>query len=230
MALFCLCLGLQSLSDDALHQLLQQWVGGSSGLSAQNASQRLLGVFGHHVHLNVYRIALLLLRKDDPLLGISNQHNLPPAFGIVHLSDRQACTINRNESLVHNIPQHLAPLWLEPEGQGVAILSHRQDLGCGVDVALDKVATHAGVGTDGALQVHLAGLHEVPEVGNAESLWGNANVELRLSEGRYSKAASINSNGVSLVAVLEKKGAGGNCKGHSGAAGRVICVELRDDF
>lgn len=193
------------LTKDALRHFLEPRDRRITAICAQNSSERLLGIFGHHINLNVHRVSLPLLCQNNSLLGVSNQHDLPPPLRVVHLCDSQARAINSDETLEDDVPQHIPVLWLESKGQGISIRCHGQNLSRCIDVALDKVAAHAGVGPDGTLQVDSAILDECTEVGYAQRLRGDADFEGVAGEGRHGEAAPIYGDGVTVVAVFEEE-------------------------
>jgi hypothetical protein len=204
-ALLWLC--ALGLCDDTLNNLFKKRDRRSVAV-AKNTAQGLLRILGHHVNLDVDGIALDLVCQDNSLLRVCNQHNLPPSLIIVDLCNSQAGSVNANVSLVHNITQSLPLLGLEAESESIAIRRHGEDLGSCVDVALDKVAAHAGVSPDGALQVHMARLNERAEVGDAQRLRGDADGEGVLGEGSNGQADTVDGDGVALVAVCEEVGSG----------------------
>jgi hypothetical protein len=145
------------------------------------SSHALLDVLANLVHLDVDIVARLLACSDDLFLSVRNQHHLPPPlWPILHLGNRKAGSINRDVALLDNVAQHGGVAGLEAEGEGVAVGRHRQDGRNGIDVALDKVAAHARVCRDGALEVDLGALLQRPQVGPAERLGSYTNLERRL--------------------------------------------------
>lgn len=197
-------LSTQSRSDDTFHHLFE---GDTSG-SAQEARQALLSVLGHHVDLDVDCVAWLLASDDNLLLGVANEHNLPPTLLVVHLGNCQAGAVKRNIALVDNVAQNSRITWSKAESQGVTVRRDGQDGGSGVDVSLDEVAAHAGVGADGSLEVDARVLRQRTQVGDAECLGGDADLEVgrRGLELSHRQADAIDGDGVAEVAVCEEIG------------------------
>lgn len=193
----------------------------------------LLGILCHHVNLYVDAIAFLLLGQDDFFLGVRDEHNLPPALGIVDGGNGQTGAVKGNEALVHNVAQNLAVLGLKAQSYGVAVGGAADNGGDAVDVALDKVAAHAGVGADGALEVDARAGAEVAEVGQAQGLGGDADGEAGArvglgGEGRGRQAHAVDGDAVAQDGVGQELGRGGQRNGEGGAAGRILLVELGD--
>lgn len=67
------------------------------------------------------------------------------------------------------------------------------------------------------------------EIGDAQSLWGDADLEAGGREGGDGEAAAVDGDGVAILAIFEEGGFGGDRDGHSGA-GLYIFVEIGDDF
>lgn len=177
MSILSLPQSLQPLIDKLRDHLLQD---SKLALGAvfEVASHALLHVLADLVDFDVDLLAGLLACCDDLLLCVCNEHDLPKPLGaILDLCDGQARSVYCYVALLDNVAQHGGVSRLEAEGEGIAVGRHGLD-GCGcVDMALDKVAAHARVCRDGALEVDLGALPQRAQVGAAECLGRAPNLE-----------------------------------------------------
>ena len=141
-------------------------------------SHTLLHILADLVDFDVDLLAGLLACCDDLLLSVCDEHDLPKPLGaVLDLGDGQACSVYCHVALLDDVAQHGGVSRLEAEGEGITVGRHGLD-GCGcVDVALDKVAAHARVCRDGALEVDLGALLQRAQVGAAERLGRAPNLE-----------------------------------------------------
>lgn len=201
-------------------------------LSLEVASHALFGVLCQDVDLDVDAVALLLLGQDDLLLGVGDEHDLPPALDVVDGGDGQAGAVEGDEALVDDVAQDVAALGLEAQGDGVAVGGAADDGGDAVDVALDKVAAHAGVGADGALEVDARAGVQVAQVRQAQRLGRDAHGEvrgLRLGgQRRRRQAHAVDGDAVAQDGVGQQRRRRRQRDRQRGAARLVLRVELGD--
>lgn len=105
----------------------------------------LLDILCRHVHLDIHRLAHGLRRRHDLFLRISNQHDFPPALLVIDFGNGQTRPIQGDKPFINHISQNVFTFGGKTESDGVAIGDLGEDGGGGVDVALDKVPSHAGV-------------------------------------------------------------------------------------
>ena len=210
----------------------------SPNLGAYVALHALFGVLGQHVDLDVDRVPGLLARHHDLLLRVGNEHDLEPAGGVVHLGDGQARAVDGHVALEDYVAQHVHGRRAEAECLGVAVLRHRLDGGRRVDVALHKVAAHAGVGPHGALEVHARPLGQGAQIRQAERLGRDADGEARLGaiaggcrgEGGRGQADAVDGDAVAQLRVGKQDRGSREADGQGGAAGGILGVELGDFY
>jgi hypothetical protein len=218
----------QSLSHQILHHLLDNRLK-STLITLKIAGHALLGVLGQDVNLDVDAVTLLLLGQDNLLLGVRDQHDLPPTLGIVHGRDGQARPVEGDEAFVDDVAQHVLVLGTEPQRHGVTIRGPACDGRHAVDVALDEVAAHARVSAHSALEVHPGALRQLAQVCQAQRLRGDADNERR--RGRRDRgrgqAHAVDGDAVAEDGTGQQRRGRRQRDGQGGAAGRVLGVELR---
>lgn len=168
---------------DELRDHLLQYGEVALRIVCEVSSHALLHVLANLVDLNVDLVAGLLARSDDLLLGVCNQHDFPPTLGtVLHFCNRQTRSIYCDIALFDDVAQHSRVSRLEAEREGVAVGRDGLDRRNGVDMALNKMAAHAGVCRDCALKVDLGALLQRAQVGATECLGSTSNLERLLVE------------------------------------------------
>lgn len=168
-----------SLRHEVLHHLLNDGLDLGLALRAQEPGHGLLGVLGEDVDLDVDAVADLLLRDDDLLLRVRDEHDLPPALGVVDPGDGQARAVDGDEPLEHDVAQDVRGPRPEPHRHRLPILRDPHDLRRRVHVPLHEVAPHPRVGPHRPLDVHLRPLRQVPQVREPQRLGRHAYREAR---------------------------------------------------
>mmetsp|Transcript_34098 Transcript_34098/g.80490 ORF Transcript_34098/g.80490 Transcript_34098/m.80490 type:complete len:261 (+) Transcript_34098:45-827(+) len=138
---------------------------------------RLLHVLGRHVHLDVHLVPRRLLRDDDVLLRVRDEHEVEPALLVIHVAHGQARPIDRDEALGHDVWQQSCGR-LHAHPQRIALGPHLLDEADVVDVPLHHVAAVAAVDGERTLQVDRRSRLQVDQVGQSQCLWGEAKASL----------------------------------------------------
>lgn len=123
------------------------------------SSHALLHVFSDLVDLDVDIVAHLFARGDHLLLGVGDQHHLPPAFwAILHFGDSQTGAIDCDITLLDDVSEDGRIARLEAECEGIAVRRDRLDRCNGINMSLYEMSAHASVRRDCPLKIDLGAL------------------------------------------------------------------------
>lgn len=215
--------------DNVVHHFLEHRA--SSAPSAVKVrGDTLLDVFPDHVHLDIDIVSLVLAPHDDFLLGVSDEHNLPPRLCIIHSSHGQRGTIEGDIAFLDNVPQYAPVARLQAVCHGIAVWSLVGNDGDGINMALDEMTAHPRGGADSSLQIDGTAFAQLGQIRAPQSLGGDADFEVVGREVGDGQACAVDADAVAQVAVVEDLGAVADGQRSSASARTRLIVldELRD--
>mmetsp|Transcript_22705 Transcript_22705/g.31458 ORF Transcript_22705/g.31458 Transcript_22705/m.31458 type:complete len:338 (+) Transcript_22705:124-1137(+) len=168
----------------------------------EDVAQRPLHQLAQHVHLHVHLVPQAFAGNNNVFLGVSYQHEVEPSFSNICFANSQACPINGNEALGHDVP-HQLPRDSHPHPERVPLRPHLQDRARLVHVALDEVAGVPRVRRQGPLQVHPLARFKQGQVGPTQRLRGKPDTEAFVVKFNNCQTHTIYCNGSTIISPIK---------------------------
>ncbi|KXT11098.1 hypothetical protein AC579_650 [Pseudocercospora musae] len=205
------------LSIDNIGHHLFQHGASTADTSLEVCCHALFDVFSNHVDLNVDVVTLLFLRHYHLLLCVSNQHNLPPPFSIIHFRHGQRSSIKCHITLFNHISQDALVLRRQAICNSISIWPLFRDAGYRIHMSLHEMTSHSRACTDCTLEVRAS-----------QCFWRHSNFEIILAELGDRQARSIDADAVSKIAITQYLSS--TAYGQGGAAAAAGGVIELDEF